>query len=98
MWNDPAERFAVGRIRHHFPEENIADVRPGRRPVSASDEAGAVQSANALATLCLPQCKDGRDFSAPHSQFRFEPMLMAQLVSLLSPQGQRRSLSVRFLY
>src|SRR6478752_14448 len=22
------------RIRHHFPEENIADGRPGRRPVS----------------------------------------------------------------
>ena len=22
------------RIRHHFPEENIADRRPGRRPVS----------------------------------------------------------------
>jgi hypothetical protein len=24
-----------GRIRHHFPEENIPDERPGRKPVPA---------------------------------------------------------------
>jgi hypothetical protein len=28
------------RIRHHFPEENIPDERPGRKPVPARGQTG----------------------------------------------------------
>ena len=31
-----------GKIRHHFPEEDIPDERPGRRPVPAREVLNAV--------------------------------------------------------
>ena len=53
------------RIRHHFPEENIADGRPGRRPVSTRQvlEADALDTehrrAMAHAAAVLSELQNG---------------------------------------
>jgi transposase len=33
MANGSVERFAMGTIRDHFPEENVPEGRPGLKPV-----------------------------------------------------------------
>src|SRR3954471_12883629 len=58
------------RIRHHFPEENIADGRPGRRPVSTRQVLeGALWILNTGAQWhMLPQCYP--NYKTVHRRFQ----------------------------
>ncbi len=58
------------RIRHHFPEENIADGRPGRRPVSTRQVLeGTLWILNTGAQWrMLPQCYP--NYKTVHRQFQ----------------------------
>jgi transposase len=59
-----------GRIRHHFPEENIADGRPGRRPVSTRQVLeGTLWILNTGAQWhMLPQCYP--NYKTVHRRFQ----------------------------
>ena len=58
------------RIRHHFPEENIADGRPGRRPVSTRQVLeGTLWILNTGAQWhMLPQCYP--NYKTVHRRFQ----------------------------